>query len=92
MNPPESTICATSLGSSAVSREVVAVHVERKIKGTITFLCGLPGQIASNCRARVMHDEKTPAEVGGATIILAPAEKSSTTTKKCNRKKEDSHG
>uniref|UniRef100_A0AAV1UNB1 CCHC-type domain-containing protein n=1 Tax=Peronospora matthiolae TaxID=2874970 RepID=A0AAV1UNB1_9STRA len=45
-------------GGSAVGREVVAAHVEGKPKGAITcYRCRRPGNIASDCRARVVHDD-----------------------------------
>uniref|UniRef100_A0AAV1TI68 Uncharacterized protein n=1 Tax=Peronospora matthiolae TaxID=2874970 RepID=A0AAV1TI68_9STRA len=80
-------------GSSAVGREVVAAHVEGKPKGAITcYRCGRPGHIAANCRARVVHEDETPAEGGGAIMILALTDKRRATTKKRNRRKKGSRG
>uniref|UniRef100_A0AAV1VI54 Integrase catalytic domain-containing protein n=2 Tax=Peronospora matthiolae TaxID=2874970 RepID=A0AAV1VI54_9STRA len=80
-------------GSSAVGREVVAAHVEGKPKGAITcYRWGRPGHIAANCRARVVHEDETPAEGGGASMILALTEKRRATTKKRNRRKKGSRG
>uniref|UniRef100_A0AAV1T0X6 CCHC-type domain-containing protein n=1 Tax=Peronospora matthiolae TaxID=2874970 RepID=A0AAV1T0X6_9STRA len=79
-------------GSSAVGREIVAAHVEDKPKGEITCnRCGRPGHIAIDCRARVVHDDVTPAG-GGASMILALTEKRRTTTKKRNRMNKGSRG
>ena len=78
-------------GSSAVGREVVTAHVEGKPKGAITcYRFRRPGHIAADCRARVVHDDETPAEGKGASMFFALTERRSAATKKRNRKKKSS--
>uniref|UniRef100_A0AAV1VLM9 CCHC-type domain-containing protein n=1 Tax=Peronospora matthiolae TaxID=2874970 RepID=A0AAV1VLM9_9STRA len=47
------------------------------------YRCRRPGNIAADCRAQVVHDDETPAEVNGDSTILA-------LTEKRNRKKKGS--
>ena len=76
-----------------MGREVVAALVEGKLKSAITcYHCERPWYIAANCRARVLHDDETPTQGRGASMILALTEKRCASTKKRNRKKKGSRG
>ena len=64
-------------GSGAVSLEVVAAHVETTLNGPrVCYRCGRTGQIASDCSARVVHDNEAPTTQSGGSMILALIEKS----------------
>uniref|UniRef100_A0AAV1TQY3 CCHC-type domain-containing protein n=1 Tax=Peronospora matthiolae TaxID=2874970 RepID=A0AAV1TQY3_9STRA len=80
-------------GTGVVGREVVAAHVETTPKGPrVCYRYGIPGHIASDCSARVVHDEEARAQSGGS-IILALTEKSpGEVSRRRYKKKRSSRG